>query len=85
MIEVRQLVQLVGGEQPEVEKRGWEHGVHFASSETDERGQRKSHLIYFGGELWVARALYGRHDGFLGAGCLNRGQGKNDSIYNVLL
>lgn len=56
VVKVRQLVALFRGQKPEVEERGWEDGVYFSSSKTDERSQREGHLSDLGIEGRVALA-----------------------------
>lgn len=65
VVEVGQLVELVRSEQPEVQERAGEAGVHLARRELDQGGEWQGHLLDLGVEGWVA---LGPPAGYCGVG-----------------
>lgn len=61
VVEVRQLIQLLRSEQPEIEERRREVGTDVAGGDADERHEREGHLLDFALESRIRRAR--REDG----------------------
>ena len=54
MVEMRQLIQLFGSQDPEVHECGWERGVHLSGCDAYERCEGECHLGEFLCEFGVS-------------------------------